>query len=122
MKGNIQGVWSHETALELYELSDAMSAKLHMTVPKKFRKWRGVPKQFVLRYADFSSADFMFQEGYLVTTPLKTILDVVEEGRLSKDLIVQAVEDALEKGLLFRKLMRETGNEKLIGILNEYNL
>jgi predicted transcriptional regulator of viral defense system len=122
MKGGIQGVWSHETALELYELSDVMSAKFHMTVPKKFRKWIEIPEHFVLRYADLSSADFKFRQGYLVTTPLKTILDVVEEGRLSKDLIVQAIGDALNRGLLYRKLMKETGNEKLIRILNEYNL
>src|SRR5262249_44258236 len=37
-KGEIQGVWSHETALDLYELCDIMPAKLHMTVPKHFRR------------------------------------------------------------------------------------
>ena len=29
-----QGVYSHQTALSLYDLSDVMPAKLHMTVPK----------------------------------------------------------------------------------------
>src|SRR5215469_16598830 len=31
-----QGVYSHETALSLYELSDVMPARLHMTVPHGF--------------------------------------------------------------------------------------
>src|SRR5690348_5433492 len=31
-----EGVYSHETALSLHDLSDAMPAKLHMTVPTSF--------------------------------------------------------------------------------------
>ena len=33
-----RGVYSHETALSLYELSDANPSKLHMTVPMSFRR------------------------------------------------------------------------------------
>src|SRR5215470_17482939 len=32
----IQGVYSHQTALTLHDLSDVMPAKLHMTVPPTF--------------------------------------------------------------------------------------
>jgi len=32
-----QGVFSHETALDLYELSDVNPSKIHLTVPKGFR-------------------------------------------------------------------------------------
>ena len=35
-----QGPYSHETALSLHELSDVMPSKLHMTVPKTFRRNR----------------------------------------------------------------------------------
>jgi predicted transcriptional regulator of viral defense system len=33
-----EGTYSHETALSLHELSDIMPSKLHMTVPKSFRR------------------------------------------------------------------------------------
>lgn len=36
--GNIQATVSHETALQAYELSGVMPAKIHLSVPKGFRK------------------------------------------------------------------------------------
>ncbi len=122
--GKIQGVWSHETALELYELSDVMPAKMHMTVPKRFRKWTAIPKHIIFHFAHLSDADVISQQGYLVTTPLKTIIDIVEEGKLSEDLMVQAIQDALQKGLISRKQLNEAASveihAKLTRILNDY--
>ena len=43
------------------------------------------------------------QQGYLITTPLRTLVDVTEEGTLSYDLLLQAVTDALKRGLVSRK-------------------
>jgi hypothetical protein len=39
----VQGVFSHATALSLHELSDVMPAKLHMTVPPGFRRMAAIP-------------------------------------------------------------------------------
>ena len=36
--GNPEGVYSHQTALSIHELSDANPAKLHVTVPTTFRR------------------------------------------------------------------------------------
>jgi predicted transcriptional regulator of viral defense system len=99
-KGNPQGVWSHDTALDVYELSDVMPAKTHMTVPNRFRKRVSIPKVLFLHYADLPKSDFREQQGYRITTPLRTLIDVAEEGRLSTDLIIQAIRDALKKGLV----------------------
>lgn len=38
-----EGVYSHQTALSLYELSDLNPAKLHMTVPAHFRRNSEIP-------------------------------------------------------------------------------
>src|SRR6185503_2350349 len=51
-KDTIQGVWSHETALDIYELSDVMPAKMHMTVPRTFRRGVTIPKLLILHYFD----------------------------------------------------------------------
>lgn len=126
LKGEVQGVWSHETALEIHELSDAMPAKMHMTVPKSFRKWTIIPKNLVLHFAELSKVEVIAQQGYLVTNPLKTIVDIAEEGKLSVDLIVQAIQDALRKGVISHKELHEkaafkTGS-KLMRILNDYKI
>jgi len=123
-QGKVLGVWSHVTAFDIYELSDAMPTKLHMTVPKRFRRAINIPKPLVLHFADLSEKDVQTQQGYLVTTPLKAIVDVVEEGKLAEDLIVQAIQDALKRGLISRTNLIQASktSQKLRRLLNDYTL
>lgn len=124
INGNVQGVWSYETALEIYEISDVMPTKMHMTVPKKFRKGSNIPKNLVLHFEDLHKTQVKGQQGYLVTSPLKTIVDIVEEGRLSEEFIVQAIQEALQKGLISHKELQKIaeGKPKLMRILNDYKI
>lgn len=101
-KDAILGVWSHETALDIYELSDVMPAKMHMTVPTTFRKGVTIPKLLVLHYFDLKESEIRHQQGYRVTTPIRTLIDIVVERRLSDELITQAFRDALKTGLVSR--------------------
>jgi predicted transcriptional regulator of viral defense system len=123
-QGKVLGVWSHVTALDIYELSDAMPAKMHMTVPKGFRRTTNIPKILVLHFANLSKNDIQMQQGYLVTTALKTIVDVIEEGKLSEELVVQAIQDALKQGLILHSELVQTSkiSLKLMGLLNDYKL
>ena len=50
-----EGVYSHRTALSLYELSDLNPAKLHMTVPAHFRRNSEIPGILGLHYADLAT-------------------------------------------------------------------
>jgi len=119
-KGEIQGVWSHETALDVYELSDVMPSKMHMTVPKTFRKIVATPSLLVLHYSNLQENETRAQQGYLITTPLRTLIDVVEEGALSQDLVLQALQDALKKGIVLRRDIEAMGKKSLLrGLLNE---
>jgi predicted transcriptional regulator of viral defense system len=49
-EGVSQGVYRHETALSLHDLTDLMPSKLHMTVPKSFRRsaarWLTCPQAY----------------------------------------------------------------------------
>ena len=54
-----QGTYSHDTALSLHELSDIMRSKLHMTVPKQFRRNSKIPEIVVLHHAHL---DRMFRK------------------------------------------------------------
>ena len=98
-----EGVYSHETALSLWELSDVNPSKLHITVPKHFRRNSKPPSILVLHYADVPPGDIEAAQGYKFTKPLRTILDVIEADSVSKDIIRQAIRQAFERGLINRK-------------------
>lgn len=124
--GVVQGVWSHETALDIYELSDVMPAKMHMTVPEKFRRRAPHPKILVLHFADLSEEDIRSQQGYKMTSPLRTLIDIIESNRLSDDLISQALQEAFSRGVISKEEINESTNrpasKKLLGLLNDTNV
>lgn len=95
-----QGVWSHETALDIHELSDIMSSKMHMTVPLNFRRRIEIPKILILHYENLKESDIEIRQGFKVTTPIKTIIDVVHSGVIADNFIIQATQQALERGLI----------------------
>ncbi len=101
-KGENQGIWSHETALDIYELSDVMPSKMHLTVPNAFRKSITIPKVLTLHYADLREDEIRRQQGYCVTTPIRTLIDILIDRKLSIDLIAQAINDGLKLGLISR--------------------
>lgn len=97
---NPQGVYSHETALSIYELSDVSPSKLHMTVPPNFRRQAPIPGVLVLHKGVIDHKDIEQIGCYSVTTPMKTILDLGEEGITSRDFIEQAIDEGVKKGYL----------------------
>jgi predicted transcriptional regulator of viral defense system len=98
---NPQGVYSHETALSLYELSDANPRKLHMTVPRKFRRMAPAPPMIVLHRADIPPEDTQETLGVRCTTPMRTLIDLAAEQR-TDTVLRQAVHEALSRGLVRR--------------------
>jgi len=97
-----QGVYSHQTALSIYELSDIMPPKLHITVPPGFRRNSAIPKVLVLHRARLHKDEIESMQGFRVTRPLRTISDLILEGSVSPDILTQAVAEALKRGLLSR--------------------
>jgi predicted transcriptional regulator of viral defense system len=101
-KGLPQAVVSHDTALTVHALSDVMPSRVHLTVPRGFRK--RVPPGCVLHMADLVPSDVQPRAGYGVTTPLRTLLDVADSP-LSQEHLDRAVRDALERGLVRQHLL-----------------
>ena len=104
----IEGVYSHDTALSLYDLSDLNPAKLHMTVPTDFRRNSDIPGILILHYADLPESDVQSAQGFRFTRPLRTILDLIEAGTVERTFIRQAVRQAFDRGLITRKQIRNT--------------
>jgi len=101
-KEETQGVYSHETALRLHELSDVNPTKLHMTVPPTFRRSGRIPGVLVLHYSDIPKSEIKEGQGFRYTRPLRTILDVMEENTVEHSFLRQAIRQALARGLITR--------------------
>jgi len=104
----VEGVYSHDTALSLYDLSDLNPAKLHMTVPTDFRRNSDIPAILVLHYADLPDSDVQTAQGFKFTRPLRTILDLIEAGTVERNFIRQALRQSVDRGLITRQQIRNT--------------
>src|SRR5664279_4238359 len=102
--GRVQAAVSHETALSVYELSDVMPAETHISVPKGFRKRS--PQGVLLHRAHLSGDEVQDRNGFRITTPKRTLLDVASSA-LSPEHLEDATSEALEKGLIRRRALEE---------------
>ncbi|OGN62281.1 MAG: hypothetical protein A3F40_02030 [Chlamydiae bacterium RIFCSPHIGHO2_12_FULL_27_8] len=98
-----QGVFSHSTALMLYDLSDVMPEKIHMTVPENFKRRSKIPEILQIHKKNLLKEDIQYYLNVKVTKPLRTIIDIIEENVISKELIYQAIEASVSKGLIISK-------------------
>lgn len=98
-KDEPQAVVSHESALVLHELTDLLPDRVHLTVPRTFRK--PAPKGCVLHKATLDANEVKEHEGFRVTTPLRTLLDAAASG-VSQEQLDAATRDALARGLVRR--------------------
>jgi predicted transcriptional regulator of viral defense system len=97
------GVFSHETALALHDLSDVLPAKVHMTIPARWRRRRfRVPAGLVLHYADIGDVDRTGFSAVPITSPRRTLQDCIE-ANVSPELVRQSVLQAQRRGLISEK-------------------
>jgi predicted transcriptional regulator of viral defense system len=99
-----QAVVSHESALVLHEISELLPDRIHLTVPRGFRK--PAPRGCILHKAALTEKDIEDREGFLVTTPFHTLLDVAASG-VSEEQLTKAVKDAIARGLVRRVKLAE---------------
>jgi predicted transcriptional regulator of viral defense system len=95
-----QAVVSHATALVLHGLTDLLPARLHLTVPPRFRK--KPPRGCTLHTARLAKTEIEEREGFRVTTPLRTLLDAATSAEVPQDELTKATRIALERGLVRR--------------------
>ncbi len=96
------GVFSHETALMLHELSDVLPARAHLTVPAKWRRRRlQLPDGVVLHYADVPKRDRVWVGAVPVTSPARTLADCAADY-VSPDFLSSAISQALARGMVSR--------------------
>jgi predicted transcriptional regulator of viral defense system len=100
--GMPQGVYSHTTVLSLRDLSDANPAKLHMTVPPSFRRNSETPGVLELHKSRLEPHEVIRERGYSITSAMRAILDCAESGDADMDMLKQATQEGLRRGLITR--------------------
>lgn len=114
-----EGSFSHETALALHELSDALPTVQHLTLPVS---WKGrrvrVPPGVAVHYADLPAKAVTWKGPIRVTTPLRTVVDCIREN-VDPTLVAQAVTQGLERGQFGRdELETAVGSPTLRALLS----
>jgi predicted transcriptional regulator of viral defense system len=94
------GVFSHDTALALHDLSDVLPTKIHLTLPSASRRRRRrVPDGVVLHHADVMDAERAWHGPVPITSPLRTLVDCACAA-ISPEILEVAVAQALRRGLI----------------------
>jgi predicted transcriptional regulator of viral defense system len=100
-----EGVISHGSALDVWELSDWMPHHAEMTLPRTWKQ-RMIPSQVLPFFDELPPEDVRWHEGFRVTTPRRSVDDFIAWG-IRPDLARQAVEQATSRsrpgGALFHR-------------------
>ncbi len=98
--GADRAVISHETALDLYDLTDIIPDAVHVTVPRRMR-WLRAPEGVIVHTTAHPPErdDVTAMDGMRVTGPERTLLDVAELGTAPEQVIV-GIRAALAHGLV----------------------
>jgi predicted transcriptional regulator of viral defense system len=98
----LAGVVSHQSVLALHGLSDVLPAQVHLTLPETWRCRRfRVPADVVLHHADVPADDRSWFGAVPTTNPRRSLNDCAKGG-LSPELLRQAAQQALRRGLVTR--------------------
>jgi predicted transcriptional regulator of viral defense system len=117
--GEPQGIYSHQTALSIHELSDVMPPRLHLTVPPAFRRAAAIPKVLVLHKATVSPADIEKRQGYRVVKPLRAITELLREGTESHDRLQQALSEGLRRGIIAQSELERHPDRRVLEALRK---
>lgn len=90
------GVFSHETALALYELSDVLPSQTHLTVPHTISRRHPDLKLHTSRLA---RNEITQRNGLAITTVPRTLADVIANG-IPEEQVRLAARQAIARGLV----------------------
>lgn len=106
---------SHDSALELYSLTNLNPGVIHVTLPPKTRISRKLPAWLRLHFADVAESDRAWQRGVPVVSIPRAIEDI--EPVHGADVVHRAISEARERHLLrdddVQRLVDKFGSEVL---------
>lgn len=94
-----EAVFSHETALTLHHLSDALPACAYITLPPSWSRRRTLPGTVERHYAVVDAGERTWVGPLPVTSPARTLRDCIAV-HTAPELVAQAFDQAVKRGLL----------------------
>jgi predicted transcriptional regulator of viral defense system len=101
-----RGIVSHETALAVHGLGDVLPAKVHLAVPQTFRS---KDSSVELHRLELPEQDVEDRNGFRVTTPIRSILDVAAD--MDPDRLAAVIGDGVEQGLITTGRLRRRAED-----------
>jgi predicted transcriptional regulator of viral defense system len=94
-----RAVVSHASALAIHELGDVTpTGSLDVTVPASFRASIAPPYEVRIHKGDLPDSDVEEREGFRLTRPLRSIVDLLREGASQAHQLREALRDGLSRG------------------------
>lgn len=110
--GRDVAVVSHESALDLLDLSDVIPDAVHLTVPRSRRHIPSNPGVRVHTTArPLRSDERIVRDGIVLTSAAPSILDAAEAG-IGPEQVEMAVTEAIERGLTTEEQLRRDAGER----------
>jgi predicted transcriptional regulator of viral defense system len=110
--GKERAVVSHDSALDLLDLSDVIPDAAHLTVPRSRRNLSTLPGVKIhTTVRPLRPSDLTYRDGMVVTSATRTILDAAEAGT-APDQVELAVAQAIERGLATPDQLRRSAAER----------
>lgn len=100
-----EGIFSHQTALALHELSDILPSKIHITLPRKWAR-RKAPEGTVKHIGVVGD----HERGWHGTVPLTSVARTLNDcaaAQMPPDMLRVAATAALQRGLMSRQDLAE---------------
>jgi predicted transcriptional regulator of viral defense system len=109
--GPEESVVSHESALDLLEISDVIPDSVHITLPRK-RRWYRAPRGVTLHTTSRPLFDdAVVRQGIRLTSPVRSIVDSAERG-MAPDQVERAVHEVLERGFVSERGLLEQARKR----------
>lgn len=96
-----RAVASHATALAAHEVGEFESARVHLTVPPRFRKR---DPALSLHWAELPADDVVAGVGFRMTTVVRSLVDVASSA--DEDQLARAIAEAEAAGQLTKRQLR----------------
>lgn len=110
--GADRGIVSHDTALDIYDLSDIIPLSVHLIVPRALRGLHP-PAGVTLHTATVPphNDEVTICEGVRLTTPERTLLDVAEAGT-APEQVERGIQTAIKRGWVQPARLRHRAQER----------
>lgn len=98
---------SHQSALALHELSDALPEQIHLSVPLAWRHRRfRLPPGVVLHHADVAKKERTWVGAVPITSAARTLNDCARSG-VSPEVLRQGAREALGRGWVVKGELKD---------------